>query len=459
MKIYPVDPNGYEGSWKIGDAIGQGKGQVALADGMHTLELCGTGASFEFTIKSGTPAASSTINCASTSVTLKSGNTITLENTQITVDPQGYDGLRGYFGFLKDPLLKKDPTSGFWTVWLPKGGTYEFVVASGASFPFTVSDAGHVSVDSKQTAAATATGADTTLTLQTTKITIESDGYQWTHGAFGLFYGAQVPNNCDSLTVVKGLHYKFTVAYGATFPFSVTDDGTLMVDPTETLAANAQNGVLTLNLRTIIIDDGGYERQPGVLGIHYGPKLKMGERHLEVVQDVRYQLAVAYAAIFPFFVDKNGQVDTSMTAAATSSGATLELALSDIEIDAGGYDWKPRAFGIFQGPNLQSGSTTLRVPRGVSYQFAVAGGVGFPFRVDNEGNVDATATKAADSSGAKLSLQTTDLGFGPPDPNDSAFNVRIVSGPTLVGTGTLRLVRSVKFTANINGAVTYLTVD
>src|SRR5205823_4322568 len=204
-------------------------------------------------------------------------------------------------------------------------------------------------------AAATASGS--TLTFNTTNVTVNPGGFTGPFEIYGLTnwgHGAPV-----TATVVPGLTYEVAL-YSSAFGFSVDGSGNVTSD--NAAAATGSGSTLTFNTTNVTVNPGGYTRPFEIYGVtdwFQGAPLTA-----TVVPGLTYEVALSGPG-FLFSVDGSGNVTSDNAAAATGSGSTLTFNTTNVTINPGGYT------GLFAFDDvtgwIQGGPVTATAVLGLTY--------------------------------------------------------------------------------------------
>jgi hypothetical protein len=233
----------------------------------------------------------------------------------------------------------------------------------------------------------------------------------------------------DGSKVVDLIPGSYQVKFALTgFDINVAVDGTISVE--NTVSAIGGQGTLTFNTTTLNVNPNGYE---GRLSIGAGPVLGSPSNPTEtlstlVVPGLSYTFEVAYHANFRISIDGNGNVTTDNDAAASTSGNTLTLNTTTLNVEPNGYEGRlSMGLGPVFGWSSASAETLSKlVVPGLSYTFEVALYSNFRINIDSTGNVTTDNDAAAWTSGNIINLNTISLNV---QANDYDGSWKIVNGP------------------------------
>jgi len=305
-------------------------------------------------------------------------------------------------------------------------GNHIIRVGERGNFEINVDENGAVTVIN----GISATGGQKILNFNATDFRVETNGYQ---GRLTIGFGPELgrstgePNESLSAALVPGLDYSLSIAYHSNFRISI--DGVGNVTSENLAAASASGNTLSLNTTTLDVEPNGYM---GLLRVADGPDFgrstgESGEILSRlIVPGLSYSFGVALYSDFRINIDENGYVTSDSIVAATTSGNTLSLNITTLNVDRNGYEGY---LNIGLGPVLGWPSTeisSIQVVPGLSYSFGVALYSDFRINIDVTGNVTSDSAAAATTSGNTLSLNTVRFNV---EANDYTGSWRIVNGP------------------------------
>lgn len=282
-----IDANGYATSYEVRGVGGaRGSKTFNLAAGDHWIDVA-WGSAFRFRVS-----ADGSVTTESPAATA-SGATLTFRPVDLTVD---YGDAIGSHSIVSGPPV--DRATGLMRV-LP-GLPYAYAPAYSSAFGFSVNAAGNISTSFP---AAEVDGR--LMILHAVDVAVERDAVVgWHHLTYG-----PVVSSTGVLTVIPGLTYLYSVAYGAQFWLDIDDDGTVST----TLPA-ATGSLLRLDLEgtDIFVDTAGVK---GWHLLNYGGRVDPATGMLRVVAGLDYMFSPAYGAFFTMKVDDFGNVTTTLPAA------------------------------------------------------------------------------------------------------------------------------------------------
>lgn len=317
LAIVMVDPGDYLGSYSIDFSnSGNGVRTLDLSVGSHNIGLAGS--SIPITVDS-----NGDVTSGNTAAAQAVGNTLTFNNTTITVDPQNYTGT-----YALHNTAGVDHGSGIRSVVLVPNINNYYVDGFSSGLTFNLDAAGNVT--STNLVAASAIGN----TLTFNNATINVDPVDFT-GVY-LLHGIGQLTGDQSFVVVPGLSHYFVQAQGANFFYDVDSAGN--VTSQNAASAHGVGNSLVFNNATINIDPGDFTGQYFHGFTHPQTETPQGFETVVVVPGDGLQLQVRNGGSFiRFAVDALGNVTSNSPESATGIANTLAFKNSGVRIDPNGY--------------------------------------------------------------------------------------------------------------------------
>jgi hypothetical protein len=332
-----IDPAAYAGQYSIDfGPFRSGSSTATLLPGTHSVTI-GDWAGFSFDV-----AADGTVSVPShPDAATASGNTLTLRNVAVTINPVAYAGQWNI-------SRVTDWTSGGATVVLvPAGGYYGMSLGGwGASFGFAVAGNGTVAITSNPAAASAAGG---TLTFRNVAVEIDPVAYT---GQWNISRVTDWSSGAATVVLVPGggIYGMAVGGWSAGFLFAVAADGTVSIT-SNPAAATAAGGTLTFRNVAVEIDPVAYTGQWVISRV---TDWASGGATVVLVPAGDYAMSIGVWGGFVFVAAADGTVTVpGGGSAAITSGSALTLNNTAIRIDPGSYTgiWTlDRAFGPATGP-------------------------------------------------------------------------------------------------------------
>lgn len=248
-------------------------------------------------------------------------------------------------------------------------GTHHVAVGYHAQFAIEVDATGNVS--------STFAGVDTngsTVTFLPVVVDVHTAGVEGWHRIEG---GPRLDKTTNTITVLPGLTYRYSISWGNNFVMTVDASGNVTTsNPAVT------GGLLSMTMHPTTIhvdvnDVGGWHR------ISYGPDRDDQTGDILLLPGLRYAYSVSYGNHFIFEVDDAGNVTTDF-AGATASGTTLTLHRVWLNVDVADT---PGWHRIHYGGEIDLDAGGVWLVPGLRYVYSLAYGAQFIFHVDDAGYV------------------------------------------------------------------------
>jgi hypothetical protein len=356
-----IDPGAYSGPYFVVDGswtVTEGPQTLDLAPGNYLIQVAADSLSRVLI----TVDAAGQVSSANPDAMAVSGNTLTFQTADITIDPTADYTAQG--GLWIPLRVTNGFLTGTQTVTVVRNLSYLIQVAysSLARVRLHVDAAGNLT--SENPVAISTSGA--TATFNTVDISVDPTAEYTDQGGVWSPVGATLSHRSGPLTfkAVPTLTYLFQVGYhtGTRSAFHVDAAGTISADNTDVLTASGST--LTMNTVDVTVDPtidySGDWYALGVLGAR-----QSGRRTFKVPPTVPHYLRVgAYVGgDVTYQVDMAGNVTSSNTDAVTATGGTLTFETTTITIETDSLaEWQihaavtPRTFGdaeVTLVPNLR----------------------------------------------------------------------------------------------------------
>jgi len=367
-----IDPGGYAEQWHITTTAGSGlKGPqiIDLDSGTYNIVLAGESSS-RFTFHISDNGAVTSDNAAAA---VGGQNTLTFNNTSLTVDPVGFSG-----------SWRINRTTPYLTlqqgIVVVPGLRYSMLIGgerySDSGITFHVAGDGIVTSDNT----AAAIGGQNTLTFNNTSLTVDPVGYSGSWRINGAT-PQRLTGLQQGIIVVPGLRYSMFVG-GASFgknklKFHVAGDGVVTSD-NAAAAAGGQN-TLTFNNISLTVDPVNYSGSWYITLV--APYLTGLQQGIVVVPGLGYSMRVGRSNI-TFYVAGDGFVTSDNADAAEGGLKWLTFNNTQISVSPIDYTGNWSIKGVISYPHVDgyvhnsiTGDHSVILVPGLGYQFQdISGG-------------------------------------------------------------------------------------
>jgi hypothetical protein len=360
-----IQPGNYAGGYAVAGVTSVlfGPATIDLSAGTYSLGV-GSASGLTFNVDAGGNVTSNNADAAQ-----GVGNTLTLSNTTITIDPSNYTGSYGVQNVANS-------LSGIQNVVVVPNLDNYFVGTGGGNIGFSVDAAGNVT--SSDPIAMQASG--NSVTLNNTTITIDPLNYT---GFIGVQNVAHFLSGVTNVVVVPNLNNYFVSTAGGNIRFSVDAAGN--VSSSDPIAMQASGNTLTLSNTSISIDPANYVGSYAVQNVAHNLS---GVTNAVVVPNLNNYFVSIPGGNIRFSVDAIGNVTSSNVVAMQASGNTLTLNTTAITIDPGTFTGQ---YGVQNAADFLSGiQDVILVPNLNDFRLTVTGSGTFTFSVDAYGQPNPT---------------------------------------------------------------------
>ncbi|MFL6210211.1 MAG: right-handed parallel beta-helix repeat-containing protein [Pyrinomonadaceae bacterium] len=286
-----IEPGNYAGDYAVNQVdvenpTHHGPSTLSLSPGAYFFDTYYHGGRFSFAVS----ATGQVTNISNPIAAHANGDTLVLNNTNVTVEPRNFAGLYSLVGQTAN-------FTGAHTFTVIPGLTFRYInYYLGDGFNFDVDAQGAVQ-NIEKPAAAYANGS--TLVLNNTDIHVEPQQYP---GSYAI-YGHNYVNGARTFTLIPGLTFRYINYYlGDGFLFDVGADGQVH-NVTNPAAAQADGATLLLRNTCLRINPGGYT---GSYFISSEPFGSYGQSLHVPVPGLSYELVAGSGERAPFALDAAG---------------------------------------------------------------------------------------------------------------------------------------------------------
>lgn len=442
--VVQVDPGQYKGEWYIGESDGYlGRASLDIAPGKHwvglgnyvdTLFLIDVSSNGEVFVENGVSASGTR-------------NLLTLRNTDIVIDPSGYDGIY----FIEDIFTG----SGNQTLQLVPGIKYQMNIGEGGfrrRFEFSVTGDGKVVSENAESIAA----SENVVRLLTTTINVDPGGYA---GLYSIYPASRDKwsSGRGSFVLPNGLQYRLQIG-NEPIEFFVSDTGVLSGRGESSIEFTGNT--MVLKTVDVVVDPASYHGR-WVLVRATRDWWMSGHQTLTLVAGVSYSIYVGPEGNkTDIHVASDGELTGANRDSFVFDKNTITFKNTLVTIDPAGFsgNWRLGHAHPVDMPEWLRGSETLTLVPGNSYVIEPTLNDSFEFLVDESGQIRMQDHQTGTALGSTIKFNTEFVEVAPGSP-ELQWLVDIAPAETRRGMDRLNLVAGVSYQIMVNRSVATFSLE